>query len=226
MKSLLVGLADKVPIVRRALDVIAPERSAAALTRKNTLPAYNRVYDSDRLLGEYLSQDRIAFYEQLASMFAPLAPKRLIDVGCGTGHLLYFVVERMAVAPQRLVGLDHSEAGIRRARELLPAATWIVGDLYDLSLDEQFDLVLCTEVLEHLAEPERAVDELRQLCAPGGRVAITVPDGAQDSWEGHVNFWDEAELQKLLTPHGLTAIDRVDGGQVLLAWLEPQRTTS
>jgi trans-aconitate methyltransferase len=206
------------------LRVLKP--TTASLTRKNTLEAYDAVYDSDRLLGEYLSPERIEFYEELVTMFAQLAPRRVVDVGCGTGHLLRTLVDRMPTDPKLVVGVDWSETGIRRARELLPSATWLVGDLYSLDLAYEFDLVLCTEVLEHLHEPTKALEVLTQLCAPGGRVAITVPDGAQDSWEGHVNFWDEPELQTLLTPHGLTAIDRVDGGHVLLAWLEPQRTTS
>ena len=217
----LKNLARKVPYAREALDVVAPARSAAALTKKNTLPAYNRVYSSDRLLNQYLGPERFEFYEELATIFAPLAPRSLIDVGCGTGHLLRFTVDRMAVVPEQIVGIDHSEAGIRRARELLPSATWMVADLYDAALRDQFDLVLCTEVLEHLHEPQRAVDELRRLCAPHGHIAITVPDGAQDDWKGHVNFWDESQLRAFLAPSGLTAIDRVEDGQVLLAWLSP-----
>ena len=182
----------------------------------------NRFYKSDWLLDYYLSSERLEFYEELATIFAPLAPRRLIDVGCGTGHLLRFTVDRMAVAPEHVVGVDHSEAGIFRAQELLPSARWIVADLYGMSVSEQFDLVLCTEVLEHLHEPKRAVDQLRSLCAAGGRVAITVPDGAEDSWEGHVNFWDEPALRDFLTPLGLTAIERVEDGRVLLAWLSPE----
>jgi trans-aconitate methyltransferase len=127
----------------------------------------------------------------------------------------------MAIAPDVVMGVDHSERGIRRARELFPSATWVVADLYSIAVKERFDLVLCTEVLEHLNEPRRAIDQLRGLCARGGRVAITVPDGAEDSWEGHVNFWDEAALRTFLSPLGLTAIERVDGGHVLLAWLSP-----
>jgi 2-polyprenyl-3-methyl-5-hydroxy-6-metoxy-1,4-benzoquinol methylase len=130
------------------------------------------------------------------------------------------VVERTTPSPQRVVGIDHSEAGLRRARALLPSATWRVEDVYDLSLDgERFELVLCTEVLEHLHDPERVVRVLRSLCAPDGRVVVTVPDGARDSWEGHVNFWDENELRAFLTPHGLRGIECIEGGNTLLAWL-------
>ena len=91
-----------------------------------------------------------------------------------------------------------------------------------MPVGEQFDLVVCTEVLEHLHEPERAVDVLRRLCAPGGRVALTVPDGAQDAWEGHVNFWDESDLRTFLRPSGLTELERIEDGRVLLAWLSSE----
>ena len=213
--------AASIPLVSRALNVFRA-RVAVRTTQKNTLDAYNRLYDSDWLIEEYLSAERLEFYEELAGIFAPLAPRRVLDVGCGTGHLLRIVVDHMEAHPEQIVGVDHSEAGIRRARELLPTGTWVVDDLFGLSLDgDRFDLVLCTEVLEHLNEPARAVQVLRALCAPEGKVAITVPDGASDSWEGHVNFWDEDALRAFLAPRGLLRIDRIQRGDVLLAWLEP-----
>jgi 2-polyprenyl-3-methyl-5-hydroxy-6-metoxy-1,4-benzoquinol methylase len=219
--NVLEGSVRRLPYARNALDVVAPARSTEVLTRSNTLSAYERVYASDRLLDVYLSRERLEFYEELASIFAPLAATSVIDIGCGTGHLLGLTVDRMAIPPERIVGVDHSGAGIRRARELLPSATWIVADLYEMSIEERFELVICTEVLEHLYEPLRAVDRLRGLCAAGGRVAITVPDGAQDRWEGHVNFWDESALHAFLAPSGLTAIQRIEDNRVLLAWLSP-----
>jgi 2-polyprenyl-3-methyl-5-hydroxy-6-metoxy-1,4-benzoquinol methylase len=211
----------RIPHANRALRRLGIyERTAANITRENTLGAYDRIYGSDRLLGEYLGPERVGFYEEVATIVAPFEPRSIVDVGCGTGHLLRFVVERMSGTPERVVGIDHSEAGLRRARELLPSATWRVEDIYDLSVDgERFDLVLCTEVLEHLHEPERAVRVLRSLCASDGRVVITVPDGARDSWEGHVNFWEEDQLRAFLASHGLDRIERIDGGNTLLASL-------
>jgi 2-polyprenyl-3-methyl-5-hydroxy-6-metoxy-1,4-benzoquinol methylase len=218
--GLAAGVARRIPHASRALRRLGIyERTAANITRENTRHAYDRVYGSDRLLGEYLGPERLGFYEELATIVATFAPRSVVDVGCGTGHLLRSILERIAATPERVVGIDHSELGLRRAQELLPGATWLVEDIYDLPLDEQFDLVLCTEVLEHLQDPERAVKALRRLCATGGRVVITVPDGAHDSWEGHVNFWDEDELRAFLTPHGLEKIQRIDGGNTLLALL-------
>jgi 2-polyprenyl-3-methyl-5-hydroxy-6-metoxy-1,4-benzoquinol methylase len=192
------------------------------ITRTNTLRAYNRVYRSDRWLGEYLQPVRLRFYAEVAERCAPLAPRRVVDVGCGTGHLVKALLDALPRAPERIVGVDRSRAGIRRARALVREGDWYVADLYDLPRDdERFELVLCTEVLEHVADPARAVAALRRLCAPGGRVALTVPDGAEDSWEGHVNFWDEDELRAFLGPRGLVGLERIQGGQVFLAWLAP-----
>jgi len=225
MRSSLVRRLERVvrriPYARDALDVVAPTRSVATLTEENTLAAYDRVYSSDRLVREYVNPERVAFYEELAALFAPLAPRSVIDVGCGTGHLLRLTIDRLAAVPERVVGVDHSEAGIQRARELFPAARWVVADLHTFQVDERFDLVICTEVLEHLQHPGRAVELLLSLCAHGGRVAITVPDGAEDSWEGHVNFWDEAAFHRFLEPFGLSAVERVEDGRALLAWLSP-----
>ncbi len=225
---LAVRVALRLPYGQQGVDRLRALRrryrpTAEIITRSNTLEAYDRVYGSDRLLAKVLDPARLEFYEEVATICAGLRPRRVIDIGCGTGHVLRFLVDRMATSPELVVGVDHSSVGIDRARELLPTATWLVSDLYSLPPAlERFDLVICTEVLEHLETPGRAAEVLRGLCAPGGRVAITVPDGAHDSWEGHVNFWSEEDLRAFLAPYGLVEITRIENGRTFLAWLAPQ----
>jgi 2-polyprenyl-3-methyl-5-hydroxy-6-metoxy-1,4-benzoquinol methylase len=230
-QPLVARIARRIPYLRPAVRFmqdrykdwrVAHERNVKNITRKNTLRAYNRVYRSDSLLAEYLAPSRLAFYDEVAKRLARLTPRRVIDVGCGPGHLLRSLVDHTPVDPEVVVGVDRSRSAIRRARALVPEGRFEVADLYRLPLDaERFDLVLCIEVLEHLREPALAVDALSRLCAHGGRVAITVPDGAQDSWEGHVNFWDEGEFHAFLAPHALVGIDRIEDGRTFLAWLAP-----
>jgi 2-polyprenyl-3-methyl-5-hydroxy-6-metoxy-1,4-benzoquinol methylase len=228
-RLLPLRIAQRLPYARRAVawwrawwDNWQREHEPVVknIAKRNTLRAYNRIYRSDELLDQYLAPERLAFYREVANKCADLAPRRIIDVGCGTGHLLRVLVESLPVPPQHVVGVDRSTAGIRRARELLPNAQWIACDLHRIPRSgARYDLVLCTEVLEHVSMPRRAVEVLREVCAPGGRVALTVPDGAQDSWEGHVNFWTEDELREFLEPEGLIELERIQGGNVLLAWL-------
>ena len=52
----------------------------------------------------------------------------------------------------------------------------IIGDIYDTNLaDESIGTALCLEVLEHLAEPQRAIDELRRVLVYGGLLVLSTP---------------------------------------------------
>ena len=50
-----------------------------------------------------------------------------------------------------------------------------ICDLYDIPEDRQFDTVFCSEVLEHVVDPVRALEKLSRLVGPGGRVIVTAP---------------------------------------------------
>jgi 2-polyprenyl-3-methyl-5-hydroxy-6-metoxy-1,4-benzoquinol methylase len=191
------------------------EHSVKNVARSNTRKSFERIYGSETLLREYLSPERLAFYDELAELCAALQPRRLIDVGCGPGHLLAAVTRR---APQVevVVGVDYASAAIERLSRLLPRARGIVANIYDLgTLDERFDVVACTEVLEHLHRPTEALTVLQRLCAPGGHVVVTVPDGERDTYEGHVNFWTETEFGTLLALSGSTETRRTNGGDLI-----------
>jgi 2-polyprenyl-3-methyl-5-hydroxy-6-metoxy-1,4-benzoquinol methylase len=208
--------------VQRARTDRRNRRAATApnITRKNTRRAYERVYGDDRLLSEYLGPERVAFYEQVASISASERPRSVIDVGCGTGNLLRALVEK--AAPERVVGVDYASAGVDRARQLVPSGEFRAQSLYDLAPEETYELVLCTEVLEHVRDPKRAVEVLVRLCARPGTILITVPDGAHDEWEGHRNFWSKAELETFLRRYGEVEVSRIGGDEIsLLALVRP-----
>lgn len=187
-----------------------------AVTRRNTREGYEKLFGSDELLDEYLGCERLTFYDEVADVCAAFAARHVVDLGCGSGHLLRALADRRPAA--RYVGLDFSANAIRRARGLLPEARWLVGDAYAPPLEEKtFDLVLCTEVLEHLDRPKEVLDAIVRLSTRDGHVVITVPDGELDGWEGHVNFWSESELRSFLGPLGQCEIQRIEGGRTLLA---------
>lgn len=210
-------------IARRLLRRGKTADSLINVTASNTPAAYERLYGTDEILVQYLEPDRLAFYDEVAADCAPLTPVRVADVGCGTGHLLAAVA---AAAPSvhTLTGIDRSAAAIRRARELLPDATLIVDAVPSNEIGElaPFDLVLCCEVLEHVSNPEEIRDFLFALCARGGHVVVTVPDGAWDTWEGHANFWSETELVEFLGPERVVDVKRLgDPAVTLLARVRP-----
>ena len=109
---------------------------------------------------------------------------RLLDVGCGVKPYEPFFADAVA----EYVGVD-----------VAGAAADLVGTVESLPVpDGSFDLVLCTQTLEHAEDPGRAVRELRRVVAPGGRVLAST-HGVQvyhpnpgDYWR-----WTHAGLERL-----------------------------
>src|SRR5207247_1842852 len=112
------------------------------------------------------------------------ARPRLLDVGCGIKPYAPF----FATAVSEYIGVDVAN----------PAAE-LEGTVEEIPVpDASFELVLCTQTLEHAADPARAVRELRRVVAPGGRVLAST-HGVQvyhpnpdDYWR-----WTHAGLERL-----------------------------
>lgn len=204
-------------------------RSARNVTKRNSRRAYEKLYAADDLMAEYLGSDRLVFYEEVASIAAPYVRDSIVDVGCGSGNLLRAVLDRTAENSgrpvARVLALDYARNALERVADLVPEAEPRVFNLLRDDLEgERFDLVLCTEVLEHLRCPETARDRLARVCEDRGAILITVPDGALDNWKGHVNFWTQEELEAFLEPLGTTTVQRIDAGRGLLAIVRPTYT--
>jgi SAM-dependent methyltransferase len=115
-------------------------------------------------------------YGQIGRRVAALAPERMLDVGCGDGRLAREIKQ---VLPRVLVhGCDLSVAALNRAEGLDHRYA------VDLNVDRlpepdgSLDLVVASEVIEHLIDPGRAIAEFHRVLRPGGHVLITVPNVA------------------------------------------------
>jgi trans-aconitate methyltransferase len=116
-----------------------------------------------------LYDDRHAFvWHYGASLVELLAPKpgeRILDLGCGTGHL----TNTIAQAAGSVVGLDHSAEMLAQARDAYPQLTFLQGDARDFRFDEPFDAVLSNATLHWVRPPEPVVRCVRAALRPGGR---------------------------------------------------------
>ena len=112
------------------------------------------------------------FRARLLAEVGPLAPARVLDAGCGEGHVTAWLAE--ALPASELTGVDGRNEALADFRVRNPRATAMQGDLAALPFaDNAFDLVLCSEVLEHVREPRRVVRELGRVC--DGHLLLTVP---------------------------------------------------
>ena len=138
---------------------------------------------------------------------------RVLDVGCGQGLQLSIVAKKNPKA--RLVGLDISEKRLARARSRVPGMEGVCADIEaDLPLaPESFDRVICSEVMEHLAEPGALLVRLRKLVKPCGVLVISVPYRQKIKWvrcthcgrltSEHIHSFDEEKMGLMLRDAGL-----------------------
>jgi trans-aconitate methyltransferase len=102
---------------------------------------------------------------EVLELLAPQPGERILDVGCGTGHL----TARIAAAGARVTGLDQSEEMIAEARRNYPEREFVVADARDFHFDEPFDAVFSNAALHWIREPEPVARSIAAALRPGGR---------------------------------------------------------
>ncbi len=108
----------------------------------------------------------------------------VLDVGCGSGGFLSSLP-----AGVKKFGIEPSTAAAQAARGLGVA---ILGATpADLALEAQFDVITIIDVIEHLAEPTRTLDQLLPHLAPGGCLILSTGDPASPPWQRYFRsrFW-------------------------------------
>jgi len=141
----------------------------------------------------------------------------VLDIGCGPGTVTADIARRVAPAP--VIGLDNAAEVIALAARDHVAGNleFRTGDVYDLDQpDDAYDVVHAHQVLQHLADPVRALIEMRRVCKPGGIVAARDADYAAMTW------WpDDPDLARWLDVYRRVARangGEPDAGRRLLAW--------
>ncbi|MEW6267749.1 MAG: class I SAM-dependent methyltransferase [Thermodesulfobacteriota bacterium] len=164
----------------------------------------------------------------------PLAPgSRVLDVGCGGGRHIRATRALDGIAAVALdrgrKEVDETAASLRELDALPPEAggtapgagpwTALQGTIYDLPFATgAFDCVILSEVLEHLAEDERALREVTRVLRPGGVLAVSVPRTLPEAvcWAlsrryrntpgGHVRIYLRSTLERLLARCGYRVV--------------------
>jgi SAM-dependent methyltransferase len=141
---------------------------------------------------------------------APMAHGRMLDVGCGDKPYESFFRPYVT----EYVGVEHA-ATFERTNASTRGAADVLYDGRTLPFpDGSFDTVMSIQVLEHTPDPQRLVDEMGRVLAPGGTLIVTAPFSFRLHEEPHDYFrYSPHGLRALVGHAGLEAIDvRAQGG--------------
>jgi 2-polyprenyl-3-methyl-5-hydroxy-6-metoxy-1,4-benzoquinol methylase len=122
------------------------------------------------------------FHARICDVLQPLEFRRVLDVGCGEGFLSRALLDRFPGI--EVVGVDASASAVEHARLRCPEGRFEQALVEDLGKwTESFDLVICSEVLEHIDDPAAGA---RLLAArSNGHALVTVP---WEPWFQLANF--------------------------------------
>lgn len=176
--------------------------------------------------------DEYAFKEQdgsshavILEMMSSMDPSRVLDIGCSGGLL----AEKLREHGHFVVGIDHHEApGVRSRTDKFYVADLNSG-IPD-EVDDDFDVVIAGDVIEHLISPARALRDAAAHLRPGGQILLSVPNfghwyprsrvilghfgydrrGILD--ETHLRFFSRATLRRLIRECGLDILEERSTG--------------
>ena len=147
----------------------------------------------------------------------------MLDLGCGEGRHIFGLMEKFP--DLKCIGLDPHIESLDKAFEGLKflesisntKTNFLSGSAYSLPFsDDSFDLVVCSEVLEHLHDYKDAIKEINRVLKPGGQFLASVPaefpekicwllsEAYQNQPGGHLRIFKKNELIKEVVEHNFS----------------------
>jgi len=164
----------------------------------------------------------------------PAGGRTILDAGCGNGA----IAGHLAEMGFQVTAIDLSEDDIVIARKAHPKVRFEVASVYDdlHSIVNEVDVVISSEVIEHLYYPQKYLKNMASIIRDGGCIILTTPyhgylknlalsvfnywdkHHAVD-WEGgHIKFFSEKTLSKVLMESELTNITFNNAGRLPWLW--------
>lgn len=155
------------------------------------------------------------YHRRLAEVYRALVGpgRRVLELGCGRGDLL------AALAPAVGVGIDFSGEMLRQARRRHPALRFLQADAHQLPLDEAFDVVILSDLVNNLWDVQGVLAEVRRLCTPRTRVILNFYSRV---WDLPLRLARASGLAEPLPEQNWLTVDDVSG-LLRLTGFEPIR---
>jgi 2-polyprenyl-3-methyl-5-hydroxy-6-metoxy-1,4-benzoquinol methylase len=177
--------------------------------------------------GEKLTDLLVTLVQKLAGVHS------ICDLGCGNGH----IAGRLGLHEYHVTGIDASPSGIQIAQRAYPKVKFVEALINrELSGYESFDLVISSDVIEHLYRPSDLVEAAYLLLKPGGHLLLGTPyhgylknlalavTGRMDSHfsvshdGGHIKFFSVKTLSQLIIAHSFQDLSFTFCGRAPWLW--------
>ena|SRR3990167_6131652 len=143
---------------------------------------------------------------------------RVLDIGCGAGQISFFLASQQ----HEVTGIDISKKAIEsclksKKKFRINNITFKSGDITSIKMKRKFDLVIMSELIEHIENDEKLLTEVRKILSPRGKILITTPSKKAplyrlgllkefDKRVGHIRRYDEKTLLNLIDKSELKVI--------------------
>ncbi len=124
-------------------------------------------------------RERAQAARDMLARIPPLAPRTIVDLGCGPGNSAALLALYFRGA--EILGIDTSENMLTAARKRLPSAHFIQQDLAVWAPEEPVDLIFANAALHFAQDHEKLLAKLKSFLAPGGVLAVQMPNVLQDA---------------------------------------------
>jgi 2-polyprenyl-3-methyl-5-hydroxy-6-metoxy-1,4-benzoquinol methylase len=132
--------------------------------------------------------------------------QKILDVGSGDGALSHLLAKKGC----KVYGIDSSKTAIALAKSKTSKMNYsrsprfFVDSVYGYSPKMKFDIIIMCDVIEHLSEPDSAIDHLKKIVKSDGKIIITTPKsvgGGKKIDEYHFKEYNQKELEQFLSQH-------------------------
>ncbi len=157
------------------------------------------LYDSKHKFVSWLATETV-------DLLSPKAGERILDLGCGTGHL----TQKIASFGSLVLGIDSAETMILQARLNYPDLQFAVVDATNLEFTEEFDAVFSNAVLHWIKQPEKVIAGVWKALKPGARFV------AEFGGKGNINliqtalnkaiYQEDSDFEKVGNPNYFPSI--------------------
>lgn len=132
----------------------------------------DKLYNSKNILVKFVHNHRL---NCISNEIPNTTGLKILDAGCGEGHL----IEKLFSKNRKnfYYGIDASEIALKKSAARCPYAELDLSDLTATRFpDDFFDVIICTEVIEHVFNYDGTIEHLKRLLKNGGYLIITFPN--------------------------------------------------